>query len=116
MRVGRRRALERTAVMAVLFLFVEKSIEEMKVRKGWETRIISNNRVEAMATSDKPEGKVRKAVRSRSNFGQVWRKSTRSCPNMRLLRTRLEEKYGKLSEHEATSDKIRGKVREVVRT
>jgi hypothetical protein len=60
------------------------------------------------ATSDRFEGNQRKAVRTRCNFGQVWRKSAESCPNQVRLRTGLEGIRGKLSEPGATSDRFGG--------
>ena len=82
----------------------------MEARKGKEIRIISNTGEKVIATSDKSEGKGRKVVRSRSNFGQVYRKRSKSCPNLEQLRTSLEEKYEKLAEVGVTSDKFRVKV------
>jgi hypothetical protein len=68
------------------------------------------------ATSDRFEGNQRKAVRTRSNFGQVWRKPLKSCPNQEQLRTGLEETIEKLSEPGATSDKFEGNQKKAVRT
>jgi hypothetical protein len=66
--------------------------------------------------SDRFGVKAGKVVRSRCNFGQIWRKGTKSCQNLKQLRTSLEEKNEKLSEPEATSDKFGGKEQKAVRT
>jgi hypothetical protein len=59
---------------------------------------ISKKLSELGATSDRFERNHQKAVRTRCNFGQVWRKSVESCPNQEQLRTGLEEISKKLSE------------------
>ncbi|MEW8971694.1 MAG: hypothetical protein AB2411_13765, partial [Mesobacillus sp.] len=61
-------------------------------------------------------GNDRKAVRRSPNFRQVWMKREKSCQNIDQLQTGLEEKAGKLSEHQSTSDRFGGKDRKAVRT
>ena len=68
------------------------------------------------ATSDRLGGNHGKTVRTRSNFGQVWRKSQKSCQNPEQLWTGLEEFIEKLSEPRATSDRFEGNHRKAVRT
>ena len=68
------------------------------------------------ATSDRFGGNHRKAVRTRSNFGQVWRKSQKSCQKLEQLRTGLKEIIEKLSEPRETSDRFGGNHRKAVRT
>jgi hypothetical protein len=67
------------------------------------------------ATSDRFEGKMRKAVKRRSNFRQVWSKSTKSCQKKEQLQTGLKGKCEKLSKEGATSDRFEGKMRKAVR-
>ncbi|WP_226678046.1 hypothetical protein [Mesobacillus jeotgali] len=71
---------------------------------------------EHQPTSDRFREKGRKAVRTSINFGQVWRRSHESCQNINQLRTGLEEKPEKLSEHQPTLDRFGGEARKVVRT
>ena len=68
------------------------------------------------AASDKFGGKQRKAVRTWRDFGQVWRETAKSCPNLVQLQTGLEGNSEKLSELDATSDRFGGKQRKAVRT
>ncbi|MBT2704276.1 hypothetical protein J7E34_13300, partial [Chryseobacterium sp. ISL-80] len=58
------------------------------------------------ATSDKFGASRRKAVRTRGNFGQVWRSQTKSCLNQGQLRTGLVLLDEKLSESGPTSDRF----------
>ncbi|WP_144474697.1 hypothetical protein [Cytobacillus oceanisediminis] len=71
---------------------------------------------EAGATSDRFDGKSRKAVRSRGDFGQVCRKKLKSCPKQWRLRTGLKGKAEKLSEARAPSDRFAGKSKKAVRS
>jgi hypothetical protein len=77
---------------------------------------ISGKLSEPGVTSDRFGGNQRKAVRTRCNFRQVWRKSKKSCPNQVQLQTGLEEIKEKLSELGATSDRFEGNQRKAVRT
>jgi hypothetical protein len=70
---------------------------------------------EAGATSDRFEGKSRKAVRSKSTFRQVCRKKQKSCPKQEPLQIGLQEKAEKLSEARSTSDSSRENSRKPVK-
>jgi hypothetical protein len=60
--------------------------------------------------------KTRKVVKRRAILRQVWRKNTESCQKKSNLKTGLEEKHEKLSEPEATSDKIRRMAEKTIHT
>ena len=66
---------------------------------------------ELRATSDRFGGSRRKAVRTWSNFGQVWRKSQKSCQNPEQLRTGLKEIIERLSESERKMHWFGGKAK-----
>ena len=70
---------------------------------------------EERATSDRFEGKSRKAVKKRSNFGQVQREKKKTCQKKEQLQTGFKEKEEKLSEEGVTSDRFRGKSQKAVR-
>ncbi|MBT2694917.1 hypothetical protein J7E32_18145 [Bacillus sp. ISL-55] len=57
-------------------------------------------------TSDRFEGESSKAVRAWATFRQVWKKSTKSCPNPEQLQTGFIGNHDKLSEHGPTSDRF----------
>jgi hypothetical protein len=67
------------------------------------------------ATSVRFEGNLRKVVRRKSNFCQVWRKPGESCQKKEQLLQGLKEIGGKLSEERATSARFEGNLRKVVR-
>ncbi|MBS8263752.1 hypothetical protein DYI25_04750 [Mesobacillus boroniphilus] len=92
---------------------MESCQKKEQVRTGLEE--IGEKLSEERATSDRFEGNKWKAVRRKSDFGQVWRKSTESCQKKERLRTGLEEIGGKLSEERATSDRFGGNRRKAVR-
>ncbi|WP_079509993.1 hypothetical protein [Mesobacillus jeotgali] len=71
---------------------------------------------EVSPTLDRFEGKGRKAVRSKSNFGQVWGQREKSCQKQVQLWTGLEAKEEKLSEVSPTLDRFGGKGRKAVRS
>jgi hypothetical protein len=57
---------------------------------------------EERATSDRFEGKSRKAVRRTSNLRQVYREKQKSCQKKGQLQTGLKAIAEKLSEERAT--------------
>jgi hypothetical protein len=71
---------------------------------------------EAESSSDRLEGKNRKAVRSGAKFGQVGGQKKKSCPKQSQVRTGWKAKTEKLSEAAMSSDRLDGKNNKPVRS
>jgi hypothetical protein len=70
---------------------------------------------EGRATSDRVGRKNRNIVRRQGNFGQSQRKKQKHCQKTGQLQTESAEKTETLSEDRATSDRVSGKNRNIVR-
>jgi hypothetical protein len=85
-----------------------------QVQTGWSAK--TEKLSEAKPSSDRLEGKNRKAVRSRAKFGQVGWQKQKTCPKQSQVRTGWMAKTEKLSEAKLSSDRLEGKNRKAVRS